>query len=308
MVGAHQHARRARTAPPSGGGARRTEVGCAHGARPRDPAAPGRPPPASAGTTGSRGSARRSRCACGNRRRPLFSTRKSSALSTVSEVPSTRTALGPQRVVEDLDHLVLHVALQVDEQVAAADQVEPREGRVAEEVVRREDHPLAYLLPDPVSAVLAVEEAAQARRAHVGLDVAGVEPLARPLQRALVQVRGEDLDRAARPRGGRPPPSGGSPASRPPRPWRSPTLHTRTRLVRGPSPRRVAGTTSAARASQTSGSRKKLVTVIRRSSASACTSSALLAQDAPRRRRAPRPGGSACGAGCAAGWWSACSG
>ena len=48
---------------------------------------------------------------------------------------------------------------EVDQQVAAAQDVELGEGRVHDEVLRGEDHHLADLFADPVAALLLDEEA-----------------------------------------------------------------------------------------------------------------------------------------------------
>jgi hypothetical protein len=102
-------------------------------------------------------------------------------------------AAGPEREVEDLQHALLRLAVDVDEQVAAAHEVELREGRVAQHVVRREEHRLAQLLSDTVVPPLPDEEAAEALGREVGSDGVGVDAGARVLKRLLVDVRGEDL-------------------------------------------------------------------------------------------------------------------
>ena len=49
-------------------------------------------------------------------------------------------ALGPQREVKDFQRAGLRVAVEVDEQVAAGDEVQPGEGRVLEQIVQGEKH------------------------------------------------------------------------------------------------------------------------------------------------------------------------
>ena len=49
-----------------------------------------------------------------------------------------------QRVVEGRDDLVLDVRPEIDQQVAAGDQVHPRERRIADDAVRREDAEVAH--------------------------------------------------------------------------------------------------------------------------------------------------------------------
>ena len=55
----------------------------------------------------------------------------------------------------------LRLAVEVDEQVAARDEVQPRERRVLQQVVRGEQHHLAQLAPHAVAAVLLDEEPPQ---------------------------------------------------------------------------------------------------------------------------------------------------
>ena len=66
--------------------------------------------------------------------------------------------------MEQRDDRLLHVRLEVDQHVAARDQVEPREGRVAEKVLGGEDHRVAQVLGDLVVVSLLDEEPAQAFR------------------------------------------------------------------------------------------------------------------------------------------------
>src|SRR5687767_9295273 len=97
-------------------------------------------------------------------------------------------------MVKDLCDLLLDAPLEVDEQVTARNQIEPREGRVTEQVVPREDDQLANFLPDAVSAVFLHEVAPQSLRADVRPDVAGIEAIASLFERLIVQVAREDLD------------------------------------------------------------------------------------------------------------------
>src|SRR5690606_16637841 len=86
--------------------------------------------------------------------------------------------LGTQGAVKQLEDVTLSVALEVDEEVPATDQVEAREGRIGQEIMRGEGHPFAHLLPYAVAAVLADEEASQSLRTHLRLDVTRIEALA----------------------------------------------------------------------------------------------------------------------------------
>ena len=55
-------------------------------------------------------------------------------------------AAWPQRIVEDRNDLACRSASEVDQQVAAADQVDPGERRIAQDAVGREDAQVAHLL------------------------------------------------------------------------------------------------------------------------------------------------------------------
>src|SRR5207302_1682698 len=81
-----------------------------------------------------------------------------------------------------------------DEEVAAADQVEARVGRVAGQVVPGEDAQLADALADVVVPFDPEEEAAQPFRRDVDLDVVHVDARAGLVQGGLVEVGGQDLD------------------------------------------------------------------------------------------------------------------
>jgi hypothetical protein len=107
--------------------------------------------------------------------------------------PEPEAPSGIQRIVEGLEGLVLERSLHVDEQVPAADEVDPREGRVGEDVVAREDAPVADRLRDTVPVLLLDEIAPQPLRRDLRSDRLGVQADARLLDPSEVEVRGEDL-------------------------------------------------------------------------------------------------------------------
>ena len=102
-------------------------------------------------------------------------------------------AAGTETVVKQRNEFLLHFRRQVDQQVAAAQDVQLGEGRVHDEVLRRKDHHLADLLAHPVAVFFLDEEPAQPLRRHVGGNVVREEALAGLVDRVLVQVGGEDL-------------------------------------------------------------------------------------------------------------------
>ena len=70
-------------------------------------------------------------------------------------------ALRLERVMKSRDQTVLQFHFQVDQHVAAAQQVETGEGRVLDRVLHREHHHLADLLFHPVARIVLDEETAQ---------------------------------------------------------------------------------------------------------------------------------------------------
>ena len=99
-----------------------------------------------------------------------------------------------QGIVKRGKHVLLGRPLQVDQEVAADDQVELGKGRVLQQVMRGKEDQVAHLRPHLVVAVLVHEEARQARRGHVGGDGFRIDAFARKVQRQLAQVGGKDLD------------------------------------------------------------------------------------------------------------------
>ena len=75
--------------------------------------------------------------------------------------------------MEDVEEPRLRLAVQVDEEVAARHEVEPRKRRVLQEIVRREEHHLAHLAAHAVAAVLLHEESPQPVFRDVGRDGSG---------------------------------------------------------------------------------------------------------------------------------------
>ena len=96
--------------------------------------------------------------------------------------------------VEDGKEAALQHRLEVDHDVAAADEVELAEGRVGEHVVRRKDHHLPDVLGDVIGVVALHEEPCQPVGRHVLDDALGEDALARLLDGLDVDVRRKDLD------------------------------------------------------------------------------------------------------------------
>ena len=103
-------------------------------------------------------------------------------------------AIGTQRIVEGRNHLALQIEAEIDQQVAAGDQVDAGKGWVANHVVWREDAQVAHFLGHREAAAIGDEKAF----APFGRDA--VEQRARILGEAcdgegvVVDIGGEDLD------------------------------------------------------------------------------------------------------------------
>lgn len=107
------------------------------------------------------------------------------------QVPS-----GLERVVKRGHRLLLPARFEIDQEVAAADEVHARERRVGDEVLTREDHHVPQRLADSVATFRLDEEPPQAHRRDVGDEALRVETTAGFLQQGVVDVRGEELQLA----------------------------------------------------------------------------------------------------------------
>jgi len=102
-------------------------------------------------------------------------------------------AVRVQRIVEDAAHLCLKLAFQIDQQVAAGDQVDPDEGRVLQRAVAGEQHDVAHLLADAVVLAFPGEVPLQPPRKRRPRWRADNGPPG-SCQRPFVEVGREDLD------------------------------------------------------------------------------------------------------------------
>ncbi len=99
-----------------------------------------------------------------------------------------------KRIVEEIDDVALQFALQIDQEIAADDQVETREGRIAQNIMLGEHHDFPHLLADAIAVVLFGEEPSQPLRPNFAFDGVGIETLAGAAQRRLMQIACENLD------------------------------------------------------------------------------------------------------------------
>jgi hypothetical protein len=84
--------------------------------------------------------------ACGSIDQPEQAGRMIGALRGAEHQVTARV----ERIVKSAADLLLQLPIQVDEHVAAGDEIDVRERRVLEQVVRGEQHDVAQLLPDAV--------------------------------------------------------------------------------------------------------------------------------------------------------------
>jgi hypothetical protein len=103
-------------------------------------------------------------------------------------------AVRPQRIVEPGKHPLLQRGVEVDEDVAADEEIEPGDGRIADQVVDPEYDAAAQFLAHRVRVSLLDEPLRQGFLRDGFHLVARVLPLARVGDRLLVHVGAEDLD------------------------------------------------------------------------------------------------------------------
>ena len=91
--------------------------------------------------------------------------------------------------------LFLNFVIEVDEDVAARDQVHFREWRIVQEVVRSEHHQIPDFVIEPVAVIVPGKELSQALLGNLGADAEGEKSLAGFRQALGAGIRGEDRDR-----------------------------------------------------------------------------------------------------------------
>ncbi len=102
-------------------------------------------------------------------------------------------AVGLERVVENGQHVVLQLGVEIDQQIAARDHVHARERRIADHAVRGEDAQVAHFLGQHVALRVCAEEALQPFRRDVVQHRRGIAAGARHRERGLIDVGGEHL-------------------------------------------------------------------------------------------------------------------
>src|SRR6185503_14504796 len=110
--------------------------------------------------------------------------------------PEEENAAAVEGKMEKRKHLLLSGRLEVNEEVATADEIDAREGCVLDYVVLREHDHLPKIGHDLVRLSDAKEVALETLARHVGQGWLVVHAARRPLQRATMDIGGEDLDLA----------------------------------------------------------------------------------------------------------------
>ena len=98
--------------------------------------------------------------------------------------------------MEGGQRLLLQARLQINQQIAATDQVHARERRVADQILPRENDHLAQGFDDPVAAFFLDEKPPQAFRRNILDQIFGVKPVAGLVQQRFVEVGGKHLELA----------------------------------------------------------------------------------------------------------------
>src|SRR5262249_7049976 len=104
-----------------------------------------------------------------------------------------RETVGLERIMKDRDDVALQLAVEVDEQIAAGDQIHARERRIAHHAVRGEHAQVADGLVDDVAAALVGEEALEPLLRHALQQGIGIAAVARYRERRLINIGGEEL-------------------------------------------------------------------------------------------------------------------
>ena len=103
---------------------------------------------------------------------------------------------GLERKMKRGHRFLLRARLEIDQHVAATDEVYARERRVGGEVLPREDHHIAHRLIDTVAAVRLDKEPLQALWGEIGDEALRVQTTAGLLQHRFAEVGGEDFELA----------------------------------------------------------------------------------------------------------------
>ncbi len=103
-------------------------------------------------------------------------------------------AVRVQSVVKCGQHLLLERDAQIDQKIAATNEIHPGERRIAGDVLNRKDTNIAHLLADLIAAAGFGEKFLQAFRGNIGGDILRIMAVARHLNGLFADVGREDLN------------------------------------------------------------------------------------------------------------------
>ena len=102
--------------------------------------------------------------------------------------------------MEKWNEFLLHLRREINQQIAARQNIQLRERRVHDEALRRKRHHLPDFGSHAAAVVFLGEEPAHLFRRHVGANIFGIDARARLGNRILVQIGGKNLQRDFFPR------------------------------------------------------------------------------------------------------------
>ena len=111
------------------------------------------------------------------------------AFGGAEEEPAVRL----QREVKKREEVLLQLRAEVDQQIAATDQIELEKGRILDDVLLGEDQQVADAFVDAIAAAIGGEEARQAFGRKIGGDAGRIAAGAGGRDGLAVDVRGEEL-------------------------------------------------------------------------------------------------------------------
>ena len=110
--------------------------------------------------------------------------------------PEEEKPVRPERVVERGQHLFLQARLKVDQHIAATDQIQAREGGIADDVLPGKHDGVAKRFDDPEPALFLGKKPPQTLRRDILRETFRIEPVAGLGQVCLVEIGREDLQPA----------------------------------------------------------------------------------------------------------------
>src|SRR5690606_32402441 len=88
----------------------------------------------------------------------------------------------------------LRLGTQIDQKIAARNQIKARKWRIGQHIVNGADHRRAQFGQYSIPVILPGKEPSKSRRRHVGLDRLRVQAFSRGVYRIRVDIGSEDLE------------------------------------------------------------------------------------------------------------------